>query len=258
MKKHLIRLADTLDECGLRREVNIIDYFISKAAEQHEEITLEFPRELHGSKMLQRGDIIVSASNGNITINVFSDLLGKKIRIYAENLARLFNADASKRVGQVSLEQIDDIVNSFKRYNNDYAITKEYWADNPNLIYPNTVDSIVKAIGSFVYHSSNFQINAELFIDALSDISIVYSDFYMEDYLNKEYDSTDYSSTIDEWRSNPENAEKERQQTKKVEDYAKRELRNFEEFERKRHIENAKKINPNIFDQTTEVVGYDE
>lgn len=252
MKKYLLKLADTLDKLGLSGDANMVDYYIAKAAQEDD--FSEFASDVVSDEITMKGDISISLPSGEAVINVFKNPLGQKLRVYAEELAKLFNEDRSKRTGQISVRQVDDIVDTFKTYNNDLTPAQVHWSQNEKLIYPQTVGQVVKSVGSFVYHNSPFGIDSGLYIDALEDIEAIYNDFYMEDYLGQEFDPAQYSREIDQWRSDPKNLTKERERELKTQQWAKQQRGLAQQKERERQMNRLREIDPKIFQEDTEII----
>lgn len=210
MHKHLIKLADILDQNGLSHYVNVVDYLISKSGQQND--FGEFASDVLYDEQAAKGNVTIPKVNA--TLNVFQHPLGVMVRTYCEMLADAFVQDQEKRTGaNVSVKDIDALVDEFKKYNNDLSLSEVHWKENDNLIYPDTVRDIVKHVGSFVYHNSPFNIEAESYIDFVDHIHEIYVDFYSEDFLGSEgFDYREHGRKMDQWRAeNPdymnENAE---------------------------------------------------
>lgn len=252
MKRHLLKLADILDRLGLSKEANVIDYYISKVAQEDD--FAEFASDAVSDELAMKGNVSVSLPEGSTVVNVFKHPLGQKLRVYAETLAQLFHEDPRQRQGQISVREIDDIVDTFKKFNNDLTPSEVHWSKNERLIYPQTVGQMVRSIGSFVYHNSPFDIDAELYIDALDDIQLTYNDFYMEDYLGQEYDPREYARRVDQWREDPKNYERERVQSERAKQYALQQQQLAEQKKREQDLRGLQQIDPNVFKADTEIL----
>jgi hypothetical protein len=252
MKRHLLKLADVLDGLGLSSEANVVDYYISKISQEDD--WSEFASDVVSDELAMKGDVSVSLPDGETVINVFKNPLGQKLRVYAETLAQLFHEDPSQRTGQISVKQIDDIVDTFKTLNNDLTPSQVPWSENGRLIYPQTVGQIVKSVGSFVYHNSPFQIDPELYIDALEDIEITYKDFYTEDYLGAQYDPTEYGRKVDEWRDDPKNQAAEREREQNTMQWALQQRQRAEQKKREQQLNRLREIDPQVFKDDTEAL----
>lgn len=241
MKKHLIRLANRLDNLGLLKEADAIDHLLVKISEQDD--FLEFstdviPGEAGNVQIASRGD-------EEIVVNIFSHPLAVMVREFVEVAASLSAVDPKYRKGQVSVRVLDRIVDEFKKYNEDMSASDQHWSINELLVSPGTVDKFVKSIASFIYNQLKFEIDVKVFNESIRNIFDLYRDFYNEDYNRVFSDPKDMAKKTDEWYD--KNWHLSRQRERDAEQHALR--------QRQRELSRqTTEVRPRLSDIDTEII----
>lgn len=192
MKKFLNHLASHLNTLGLKAEAKIISNLYRS------------DRLLFGKKGQVSDKIFIDSLQ--VELDLSSHPLGKRIKDFCLKIAQMFRLDNPQKNSFISVKEMDDIIDEFKKYNYDLSLAETHWSQNSSLIYPQVADKIIKTIASFVYHQSDFQIKFQEYNEFIENLSEMYADFYVEDYLGTvRFHELDYAKKMDDWRdANPQ------------------------------------------------------
>src|SRR5690606_24817677 len=90
---------------------------------------------------LYRSDRLLFSKKGQVSDKIFIDSLqveldlsshplGKRIKDFCLKIAQMFRLDNPQKNSFISVKEMDDIIDEFKKYNYDLSLAETHWSQN--------------------------------------------------------------------------------------------------------------------------------